>query len=63
VLALTPRGLKLDVRGLHAFLRTRERYEAGSEVRVRVLRMDADEGRIIVARERKTGQLALPRLR
>jgi hypothetical protein len=61
VSATVLRGTKVEMRGLYGYLRTREQLEPGAEVRVVVTRMDADEGRIVVARERKTGQLALPR--
>jgi len=62
VIGPTPRGLCLDVHGLHALLPRATGRQPGDELAVRVTRMDADEGKIIVSQHlARTGQLALPR--
>jgi transcription antitermination factor NusA-like protein len=59
VIGRTDRGLWLDVLGLYAVLSGQAR--AQHELDVRVTRMDADEGRIVVTdRLAATGQLPLP---
>lgn len=55
-------GAKVEVQGLYGVLRSPEQLEPGAELQVRVMRMNADEGRILVTRARvQDGQLALPR--
>ena len=55
------RGLRLEVHGLYASLRSDSRaYEVGQELEVRITRMDPDEGRIFVSeRLGARAQLAL----
>ncbi len=56
------RGVRVDVEGLHARLPRTAPLQPGQELRVRVTRMDADEGTILVTqRLATTGQLSLPR--
>lgn len=56
------RGVRVELEGLQARLPRAELIAPGAEVRVRVSRMDPDEGTIVVTRRlARTGQLALPR--
>jgi hypothetical protein len=61
VLDRVERGLRLDVLGLNATLSPPEaEYPSGTELAVRITRMDPDEGRIFVSdRLAPTGQLPL----
>jgi transcription antitermination factor NusA-like protein len=60
VLGPSARGTRVEVHGLYATLPRQQTLESGEEVRVRVARMNADEGTIRVARARgRGGQLAL----
>jgi hypothetical protein len=56
---LTPKTVEIS--GLFATLMARSQRAIGEEISVRVIRMDADEGRIFVNdRLRSRSQLALP---
>jgi hypothetical protein len=62
VLGRTRQGLRVELEGLHARLPRADLIAHGAEVRVRVTRMDPDEGTILVTRRfAQTGQLPLPR--
>ena len=55
------RGLRVELGGLYALLPRAADRQAGEELQVRVLMMDADEGKIVVTRRLgRTCQLALP---
>ena len=61
VLGPSSRGWRLEVEGLHAVLAASQGRQQPKEIEVRVVRMDADEGRIVVTdRLRSQGQLAMP---
>jgi transcription antitermination factor NusA-like protein len=61
VVGPTPRGTRIEILGLYAvLLGTRAHDSAAQEIEVRVMRMDADEGRIFVSdRLAPNGQLSL----
>jgi len=57
----TPRGWRVEIEGLYARLPGSRTRQVAQELEVRVMRMDADEGRIVVSdRLRRRNQLALP---
>ncbi len=61
VVGHAPRGLRVELGGLYALLPLAAERQVGEELQVRVLKMDADEGKIVVTRRLgRTGQLALP---
>ncbi len=61
VVELTPHRARLDIHGLFAWLQRPTGLAVGSELQVRVTRLDPDEGRIFVSRRlAPTGQLSLP---
>jgi hypothetical protein len=61
VLDRVERGLRLDVLGLYATLSPADaEYPSGTDLAVRIVRMDPDEGRVVVSdRLAPTGQLPL----
>jgi len=66
VLGPVPRGWRVEIEGLHAVLaasrgRQRPNEREAKDIEVRVVRMDPDEGRIVVSdRLRRREQLVLP---
>jgi transcription antitermination factor NusA-like protein len=61
VLGPSSRGWRVEVEGLHAVLAAGRNRQSSEELEVRVIRMDADEGRIVVSdRLRRREQLVLP---
>jgi transcription antitermination factor NusA-like protein len=61
VVGRTARGVCVELSGLYALMPRASNALPGQELQVRITRMDADEGKIIVSRRlAKTGQLPLP---